>query len=241
MGYRNPTLTEIFAEVYLEADSLTEAKFFEVVPQLQELGFTEVEFSPGGLSLDFRPGRMGSPREKQLVRCWKPGRQELAQVGEDLFVVNLMGSYPGWARFLTLFEKGIGALNRGLGVARIRSLSLRTIDRFEIPRDGFVVSDYLNTSGQVIPKWYENCRESLDLTMGRGFLDSDGRNRLVNVAVRANVDPVVLAIQASFHDVVSSASQLSNVLERLHGESNQTFESLITNRTRSEVMGGVVS
>ena len=149
MAYRNPTLAETFAELHLEPGTLTEARFFNVVPHLQELGFTEVEFAAAGVSLEFQPGRMPFPREKQRVRCWKPGKQELAQVGEDLLVVNLTGPYPGWARFLHLFDEGLGALRAGLTEVHVRSLNLQTIDRFQVAKAGFLVSDYLDARGQV--------------------------------------------------------------------------------------------
>src|SRR5438034_1011205 len=103
--YKNPTLVETFTELHLEPGTLTEARFFDVVPKLKELGFTEVEFATGGLKLDLTPGRTGMPRETQRVRSWRPGRRELAQVAEDLFVVNLTGEYPGWGGFTRLFNE----------------------------------------------------------------------------------------------------------------------------------------
>lgn len=240
MGYRKPTLTETLAEINLEPGLLTEARFFDVVPRLQALGFAEIEFASAGISFEPQPGRMGFPKEKQRVRCWRPGRTELAQVSEDLLVMNLTGDYPGWDRFIRLFDEGVGALHAGLGEAPIRSVNLQTIDRFQVPRDGFAVSEYLNTSGEIIPQWYAECRESLDMTLGRGFLQLDGKNRQVVMGVRTVADPVTVQIQATFHDAVREGENLRELLERLHDESNETFELLITDRTRNEVMGGRV-
>lgn len=238
MAYKKPTLIETYAELHLAERTLSEARFFDVVPKLKELGFTEVELATAGLSFDIKPGRLGMPRETQRVRCWKPGRQELAQVGEDLFVVNLTGEYPGWDRFVHLFDEGFGALEAGLGKLAVRSLNLLTRDQFQVPRDGFSVSEYLAVGGRVIPKWYEDCHESLDLSIGRGLLDPDGRNRQIQVGVRAAADPVTIAFQAAFHDVVKEGANPRAMLEGLHNESNDTFESLITDRTRNHVMGG---
>jgi hypothetical protein len=244
LAYRNPTLAETYAELHLEPGTLTEARFFDVVPKLKELGFTELELTPAGLSFDFKPGRtgvpMGVPRETQRVRCWKPGRRELAQVGEDLFVVNLTGAYPGWESFTRLFDEGLGALRAGLGEVRVRSLNLLTSDRFQAAKEGFVVSEYLDVGGRIMPRWYADCRESLDLSIGRGWLEADGRNRQVQVSVRALADPVIVQFNAAFHDAVPVGGNLRDTLERLHRESVDTFESLITNRTRNEIMGGVV-
>ncbi len=217
---------------------MTEALFFDVVPKLKELGFTEVEFATGGLKLDLTPGRPGMPRETQRIRSWRPGRRELAQVAEDLFVVNLTGDYPGWGGFTRLFNECLGALRAGLGALHVQSLNLITIDRFQVPKEGFQVSEYLDVGGRVIPKWYADCRESFDLNIGRGLLEVDGRNRQVQVSVRAAADPVTVAFQAGFHDAVREGSDLQAMLEDLHREAYDTFESLITDRVRNEIMGG---
>lgn len=240
MGYRKPTLVETYAELHLESGTLTEARFFDVVPKLKELGFTEVEFARA-LSIDFKPERLNFPRETQRVRCWKPGKRELAQVGEDLFVVNLTGDYPGWDNFVHLFNEGLGALGTGLGGLKVRSLNLLTTDQFLVPKEGFLVSHYLGVGGRVIPKWYENCKESIDINIGRGMLEPDGRNRQIQIGVRGAADPVTIGFQASFHDAVGEGTNLQDLLEDLHRESNVTFESLITDRTRNEIMGGRIA
>jgi len=164
----------------------------------------------------------------------------LVQVGEDLLAVNLTGEYPGWDAFLRLFNTGRRALEAGLGEFQLRSLNFATIDRFEVAREGFSVSDYLDVGGRVMPKWYADCSESLDLSIGRGLLEPDGRNRQVQVKVQAATDPVKVMLQARFHDLVQEGEDLQKMLARLHKESTDTFESLITDRLRNEVMGGLL-
>jgi len=239
VAYKKPTLTETWAEVHLSTGSLTEARFFEVVPRLKELGFVDIEFATVGLSLEIGQGAP-IPREKQRVRCWKPGRKELVQVGEDLLISNLTGDYPGWDAFVALFTRSLGALQDGLGTPDIRSLNLLTKDDFKVKKAGFLVSDYLNVGGPVVPRWYEGCNESLDLDMGYGLLETDGRNRQIHVTVHAAKDPIAVTIRANFHDRVEEGVDLLGMLERLHSESNATFESLITPRLRDEVMEGRV-
>src|SRR5207249_4220734 len=112
-----------------------EARFFDVVPELKKLGFTDIELATVGLTLDIRQGRP-SPREKQRVRCWKPGRKELVQVGEDVLVTNLTGEYPGWDAFVHLFAQARQALAVGLGQIGITSLNLGAIDQFVAPQAG---------------------------------------------------------------------------------------------------------
>lgn len=234
MGYRNPTLVETFVEVYLQPDTLSEGRFFEVVPRLQALGFSDVELAPAGFEF---PSVTPFPRPKQRVRCWRPGRQALVQVGEDLLVVNLTGPYPGWDPFIQLFDQGLSALDAIAGY-QVKSLNLQTIDRFQAPQNGFSAEAYLNVGGRLIPHWFDGCRESFDMNLGHGYLEQDGRNRRVAVAVRTNTDPVTIEIQAAFHDAIDEGVALRPRLEQLHTESVAAFEALITDRTRNEIMGG---
>lgn len=237
VAYRKPTLIETYAELYLSRGTLTEARFFDVVPQLKKAGFTEIELTTVGLSLDIKQGRP-SPRENQRVRCWKPGRTELVQVGEDLLVVNLTGEYPGWDSFVRLFAEARNALGSGIGELQITSLNLGALDQFDVPGNGFLVSEYLNVGGPIIPSWYSGCRESLDLDMGYGILDQDGHNRQIHVNVRAAGDPVRIGFRCQFHDRVDHDTELISLLSRLHDESNRTFEALITDEVRNNIMGG---
>jgi hypothetical protein len=239
VGYKSPTLLEIYSEIYLEPGSLTEARFFDLVPKLKDAGFSEIEMATAGFSLEFQPGQGLQPKERPRIRCWKPGRREMAQVGEDLIVVNLMGQYPGWDSFKGLFTEACHAVESGLGAVPASSISLKTIDRFTVAREGFRVEDYLQVGGSLIPSWYKDCQESMDVTVGRGFLQHDGRNRVIVIAVRTFADPVTIEMQGGFHNTVTNRADLRQVLDALHEESNETFESLITGRTRKQIMGGL--
>jgi hypothetical protein len=129
------------------------------------------------------------------------------------------------------------AFQAGMGALPVKSLNLRTIDRFSVPRERFRARDYLQVGGLLIPKWYQDSRESLDIDLGKGFLQHDSRNRNVIVRIRSFSDPATVEILAAFHDEVSNRD-LTRLLEALHTESNDTFEALVTDRTRSEIMGG---
>lgn len=236
MAYKKPTLTETYAEIHLAPGVLSEAQFFDVVPRLKTLGFSEVEFSTVGLKLDIKQGR--PPRELQRVRCWKPGRTQLVQVGEDLLVANLTGEYPGWSSFVQLFDEAYQALVDGLGKVEPVSLNVAALDSFEVPKEGFSVSEYLAVGGMIIPQWYAQSAESLDLTLGRGLLEVDGENRQVHVSVRSAADPVKISFRTQCHDRLAAGSDLKARLQRLHDNTNSIFEALITDRVRQTVMGG---
>jgi uncharacterized protein (TIGR04255 family) len=237
VAYKKPTLTETYAEIHLPQGVLTEARYFDVVPRLKALGFTEIEFATTGISLQVRQGRP-FPREQQRVRCWKPDRTQLVQVGEDLLIVNLTGDYPGWDAFMALFDQSIRAVKSGLGDFQVESLNLATLDTLKVSKEGFSARKYLNVEGMIVPKWYGETSESFDIDLGRGLLDINGHNRQVHVNVRAAEDPVTVSIRCEFHDKVRGTSDLTVLLIKLHDESNAIFEALITDHVRNVVMGG---
>ncbi|MGH7709674.1 MAG: TIGR04255 family protein [Gemmatimonadaceae bacterium] len=240
VAYRKPTLTETYAELRLAEGSLTEARFFEVVPTLKKRGFADIEFATSGIRLDIREGG-AFPREQQRIRCWRNERKELIQVGEDLVIANLTGEYPGWDAFLGIFEECLTALQESLPGVVIDFLSLNTIDAFSVAKRDFRVDDFLHVGGEIIPRWYSGVRESFDIDIGRGLLPIDGANRQIHIKATASSDPVHVRMRCHFQERVPTGSKLEDVLETLHRESNVAFEALITDRVRNDIMGGTKS
>jgi hypothetical protein len=98
---------------------------------------------------------------------------------------------------------------------------------------------YVNCGGKIVPEWYKGSRETLDITLGRALVKEDTWNRQIIVRVRRR-EPVSIEFRVGLHNVVGSSERWKDVLETLHDESNQVFESLITDTTRNEIMGGLV-
>ena len=232
----------MYAELFFEPGSLRAEDFFSVVPKLVEEGFSDVEFADGGMellgiSLDAE-GQV-VPMRKHRVRCWLQDRSGLAQVAEDLLAVNLVGEYPGWDRFAELFGRLLKSCRMGRADARFASLSLTTIDRFKVPgSDAFRFGAYINCGGRFVPEWYAEARENLDINLGLGLLKTDHFNRKLSVRLRREDDAFAFQVRAEFHDKLGGGDP-QEVLEGLHGESNATFEAIITDRVREDVMGGV--
>jgi len=238
VAYHKPTLVETYAELYLAPGTLSQSTMFDVVPELKKLGFTDVELNTVGFSVEFKQGNP-SRRETQRVRCWKPGRTQLVQVGEDLLVVNLTGQYPGWTAFTTLFSQALTGLHAGVGEPRYVSMALGAIDQFSVmPDAGYHVSDFLAVGGAVVPSWYSGCRESLDMDLGHGILASDGHNRQIHINVRVEPEAVNFMLRTEFRERIETTNELTQMLGKLHDESNVVFEQIITDRLRKQVMGG---
>lgn len=73
--------------------------------------------------------------------------------------------------------------------------------------------------------------------MGQGFPSADGFNKAVRITVRTLDNDVQFQIVATFGRA-DWQSDFDTLMNGLHDESVECFESLITDRVRNEVMGG---
>lgn len=239
VGYKQPILIEIFAELHLAEASLAPAQYFDIVPLLREVGLPEVELGQvEALAVNPGPGlpalaRLTAPR----VRCWSPERTKLVQLSPDMVVINQVGKYLGWPAFEELFGTVRDILQRRLGHLQPASISLNTIDSMSPPRDGFTLGKYLNCGGEFVPRWYHDTSVTADITLGRGLLRDDGSNRQIRIAVRVDDTQAQVQMNCVFHDALAEQESVDAKLARLHEESTRTFEGTITEATRA-LMGG---
>jgi hypothetical protein len=117
-------------------------------------------------------------------------------------------------------------------------MTLGAIDQFELPRAGYSMSTVLNVGGTIVPQWYADSTESVDLDMGRGLLDRDGHNRQVHINALVGSDLVKITLRTQLSVRIAGMSAVPDALARLHDESNATFEAMITDYVRNKIMGG---
>lgn len=248
MIYKNPILKEILIKVFFEKGCLSEADIFDIVPKAKENGLSLVEIGQGveiGLSgekVDNKEGIL-MPRERILIpriKCWNPEKTLLLQLSSDIIITNQVGEYIGWSEFEKFFFVNLDIVNQIIENAKYKSVLLQTNDSFSVEKEGFFLGQYLNCGGNKVPEWYKNSNEAADITLGRGFLEEDSRNRQINIVIRKQKDSFSIKIDSKFHDKLTMASKLNEVVETLHLESSASFESMITDKTRNEVMGGTV-
>jgi len=233
MGYKKPTIIEIYIECFLAPSTLTVSRLFDVVPALKEKGFTDIELQPS-----FQVGT-GEPSLQPRIRCWSEGRKKLIQLSEDNLIVNLVGDYPEWPAFTELLESAVGVVGSRIGAFAIASMNLNTIDRFSVPGESYVLDRYVDCGCKIVPAWYKGSREAIDITLGRALVKEDAWNRQINVKVRKR-EPMLIEFRVGLHNTVGSDKSWKDVLDGLHNESNEIFESLITDSTRNEIMEGLV-
>ena len=234
VGYKKPLLTEIYAELNLST-AFSQAKLLELVGRIAGVA-PEVEIaSVNTVEVKADEGtviRKTVPR----LRCWSTDRTRLVQFSPELVVVNQVGEYLGWSVFEQHFRQVHESLSSVAAVS-IQSLSLHTIDRLVVDKSRFSVGRFLSCGGAYIPSYYADTTEACDISLGRGILVDDGFNRQVAVGVRIEDAKVTVQITAAFQNLLSDQAGLFALLDRLHMESNKTFEALITDETR-QLMGG---
>ncbi len=236
ISYKKPIITEILAEVHLTRGSLPPEKFFSLVPLIQKNGQSLVEFNNSN-HITIAENGQAQQQIAPRVKCWSPDKKKLIQLGPDLIIVNLVGEYPGWTTFKSLFDEVLVALN-SITTATYSHLSLITIDRFEVPKTGFTIDKYVNCNGSRVPQWYKGSNCAADIILGHGSLQTDKVNMQFNLRISHKQTTMEILTQSTFQKLLSAGEQVGDLLNSLHEESNESFESWITDKTRNEIMGG---
>ena len=243
MSYKRPVIVEIYADLYLEAGTLPFGRFFEVVPQLQKNGFPVVEAADVSMVEGTSPsGQVGATHR---VRCWSEDRSRLVQLAPDNVAMNLVspdGTYPGWDAFISsVTSPTLQSLAVSLGSWNPQSVGLHVLDRVTVSYSpAFSLGTYLNCGGPRIPSILGDTAVAFDYDIGRGLLQIDGKNRQIHMSGRVNRDVYLIEMHSVLHDRVADRGDLGATLDRLHDESVEWFESLITDTMRNDVMQGEV-
>jgi uncharacterized protein (TIGR04255 family) len=238
MDYRNPTLTEIIAELHLEAGTLPEKSFMALAREFAAHDLDDQEFGHMVIVENQDQGQETEPKIVPRIRCWDRERIRLVQFSPDVVYVNLIGEYPGWGKFIEHIRTTRASIENALkGDLQIIRVDLQTIDKWKVAPAGFTIGQYLNCGGRLIPEWYSEVSVSSDISLGQGFHHKDGFNKKVNVRVRTSEDNVQFQILIVL-GVTDQQRDFDTLMNKLHSESVECFEALITDRVRNEVMGG---
>jgi uncharacterized protein (TIGR04255 family) len=227
MGYKKPLLIEVFSELDLGA-SLDGSRVIDIAMGLRAVGYSSQEFV-GALRPAIDPFQ---PR----IRCWSADKRKLVQLSSEQIVVNQVGDYLGWGSFLDSF-KGVLSHLGDLPSLAPTALSIQAIDRLRVNEPDFALGQFFACDGERIPRWYANCNEACDITLGRGLVPQDSKNRQIALRLRKAPPGYEVQLTTSFKNRLHGAPDMLGVLDELHAESNELFEALITDKTRQH-MGG---
>jgi uncharacterized protein (TIGR04255 family) len=173
------------------------------------------------------------------IKCWDSNKINLVQISPDFIAVNNVRQYTKWADFKNKFDAVLRTVNTVVDSSQIYSVNFTTIDELTIPQPEFLVGKYLKCGGKIVPAWYADTNTAFDMTIGKGFLNIDGYNRQIRIKARKKSGSMVVRIESAFHDLVGT-SIIDDVLTKLQNESDDSFEDMITEETRSKIMGGKI-
>lgn len=226
-NYREPALTEIFAELRLESGLMPPAKYFEVVPDLTSAGLSEITMTQAVIGQALV---QVTPR----VQCWSLDKARLVQLSQDTVTANLVGKYPGWKSFRELFTS-VEALLRKRDLLRPQTITLTTIDKVATDQGSFRLGRYVNCGGALVPRIYDTVTEACDVSLGFGVPNVDGFNRQMLLNVRKDAAAANIQLVCTLTERTDAAG-IGAMLDALHDEANNWFEDSITDATR-EIMG----
>lgn len=239
MSYKEPVLAEIYTRVGLAEQTLPQEKLIEIVPLLKGCGLTAVEI---GQALDQAPPY--AQESAQLLstlprlRVWDEPRLKLVQLSPDLVVINQKREYLGWDVYSKFVADTLKVIEKVAPPLTYTSVSLRTQDKFTVPSKNFKVGEWLKTDGSIVPRLYENISSPLDIVLGYGYLDLDGKNFSINIVVRRTSSGMEFVFDCGFSRKADQNFDFHKILSELHDEAKATFEGIITDRVRTEVMKG---
>lgn len=234
MRYKNPALAEIYVKAAFASGLIPDSQLFDFAQPLTVLGLSDREIVG---SANVQPGsQLGiSPR----LRFWDPARKRLVQLARDSLGINNVAPYIGWDEFSSFVNSVITTLEKNDLPSAFRSVDLTTIDRFRVGSEGYRLGDWLNSDGKYIPMFYADSRVPCDIHLGLGTVPNDGFNRQLQIQVRRVQDNMEFQLRCTFDSALEDPSKLNAVLESAHGEAVETFEAIITDRVRNNIMGGV--
>jgi len=230
MSYKKPIIVEIYTRIFLNNGQLSNSRILDFACSLKEIGYTNND-----IVLASEPST-GTNEFTSRIRCWDQEKIKLIQLSKDTIIFNYVKEYPGWTAFKEFVKEGLDALDKNINT-NFQSVDIRTIDTFEIPDDSYRFGDWINCKSDKIPAWYNDSTDTIDITMGKGSIKSDCQNRQLLLSARKEGGKVRFKIEAAFHDR-KHHDDLFSMMDTFHQESNHTFESIITDRVRIEIMEG---
>ena len=242
MSYKKPTLIEQYVAFSFRKDTLSQAKMFDVVPALKKIGFDTVEvvnIEQSSINDTGQIQRTIIPR----FRCWNRDHDNLVQLAPDQVFINKVGKYLGWKDFSQMYLNSLSIIKENIEFSNIEGIAFNTVDVMNVFNNA-PLGKYLNC-GEIIPMWYSQIKESFDISLGRGFLQADKYNKHIQLIGREINNEYQIKISSLFQKLITqpiiSIDYLSNEIENLHEESNTTFESMITDYTRENILGGIIN
>ncbi len=237
MAYNKPTIRELYCEFFYHQpiDTKTQLRLVDV-------------FKKDAESIKIDPDVTGSPSNSLnfRIRLWM-NKNELVQVFGNRIAFNYVPinsenkKYLGWDYFSGKALDVVSRVEQELNSKDWKYTRLVYLDTFTVPdTEDFTIGKVINCNGEVVPKLIQSSRVATDIIIGNGaFANYDNFQAKIRLYDKEK-DLFKFDLESSFAMLSSNEINAHNVLKILHKKNIDFFESIITDYTREEIMGGEV-
>jgi uncharacterized protein (TIGR04255 family) len=238
--YRNPPLVEVLCEFHFAPDRFQDFdSFIGLLYEKLQGDFPRkysLQLQASQISID-NSGTPGFTEQLlPLVRFQSSNEQVLIQVGQNLLTINHLKPYASWEEFLRSVTMGLNVYRETARPETIQHITLRYINRIDIPGSCISLEDYFEfrplmkqkllqdisafTLGIQIP--YEETRDILNVQLAS--INSESPNRVA--AILDLTYSLVCLGDLPFNAV-------TEWLTTAHDHINDAFEACITDQLRN--------
>jgi len=235
--YKNPPVVEAICEFRLTSDTpwdlTVPGLFYEKVKNVfvhrEQRMVQEVELTQGP------QGLQQQIRTSERILLFTEDKKMLVQLGPRLLVVNALKPYPAWQNFKPKIEAAWKGLQTVLDVRALQRISLRYINRVEIPAQKVVLEEYFEFYPFVGKRLPQNL---VTFIAGVEFPYADGRDRCLVQLTPAPNSPEgksVFMLNIEYFLAQPRSVKVTDALDwvdEAHSQVEKVFEGCITDRLR---------
>ncbi len=234
--YAKPPLQEVVCEIHPHFSQSVDGEVLEKMVKLWSPSYpqiTIVDDSESELQIGVEGIRFNQKPLGQRVICRSQDGLKLAQLSNRFIAVNHLAPYPGWRDgFRTSILSRIEEVVTVVPFDRIGKISLRYIDRIEIPQKPLRWQDWFELD-LALPESFRDAGAALNLAFtNRIGEELQARLEIAgDVSSLAGISTVMLNLDI-FSSRQISLDRLEEELDRVHEQHSNAFECLLKDQTR---------
>jgi uncharacterized protein (TIGR04255 family) len=240
--YKHPPIVEVLCEFqYLSENwdwtipGLIYQEIKEKFPQKRQLNRVETDD-------EIKKGQFSGQLKNGIDRMQFVNHENnaLIQVAPDLLVINHLHPYPNWKNFRLLIMENFEIYKNIAKPQNLKSIDLRYINRFEIPKKPLQMSDYFNVEPRVPEK--QQPMKSLFMRVEIPHTSDSGQLMLTfgSIEEEKNEESVfVLDLEYStLPESPINSMDINLWIDNAHQHIETLFEACITDKLRTMFMEG---
>lgn len=180
-------------------------------------------------------GRIPQLVSQNAVEFFREDGRVLVRLAENYLRVSHLPPYSSWQEFFPLIQKAFVSYNEIASSLQIEHLSLRYINRIEIPKEELKLEEYFNVKSEFGLDFLQTC---IAFIAGGVFLVNNKRNKIkIQLTDAKSKMPGVSTFMLDLEYFFDSSEEVipDNVVEwidRAHTEVIRVFEGCITEKLR---------